>query len=93
VHHRETPLRISRGTVDVGPVWATEAVHARHSGLAFEQVEPGEALDQRERIQYYAGRMRQAPHPEAADAFMRFLCGAEAQKIFERCGFVRYESS
>ena len=93
VHHRETPLRISRGTVDVGPVWATEAVHARKSGLAIEQVEPGKALDQRDRIRYYAGPMRQAPHPEAADAFMTFLRDAEAQKILQGYGFVPYESS
>ena len=33
VHHRETPLRIAKKTVDVGPVWATEAIHARSTGL------------------------------------------------------------
>jgi ABC-type molybdate transport system substrate-binding protein len=92
VHHRETPLRIARETVDVGPVWATEAEHGRQSGLNFEEVAPGEPLDQRDRIQYYACRMRQAPHPEAAEAFMEFLLDDEAREIYERCGFVRYES-
>jgi len=29
VHHRETPDRIRENMVDVGPVWATETVHAR----------------------------------------------------------------
>jgi ABC-type molybdate transport system substrate-binding protein len=53
VHHRETPLRISKKTVDVGPVWATETIHARSSGLSFEIIEPGEDLDQRQRINYY----------------------------------------
>jgi len=89
VHHRETPLRIAKGTVDVGPVWATEAVHARLSGLAFEEVAPGETLDQRDRIQYFAARLRGAPHPAAADAFLDFLCSTEAQEIFEQFGFVR----
>lgn len=42
VHHRETPLRIAKRTVDVGPVWATEAVHATSVGLACEVAEPGE---------------------------------------------------
>ncbi len=91
VHHRETPLRIAKGTVDVGPVWATEAVHARSAGLDFEEIVPGEALDQRDRIRYYACRLQQAPHPEAADAFVDFLLAEEAQRIFERFGFVRYE--
>jgi len=90
VHHRETPLRIGMKTVDVGPVWATEAVYARSTGLAFEVVEPGAALDQRGRIQYYACRLERASHRQAAAAFVDFLCGPEAQDIFERYGFVRY---
>ncbi|MCF8080452.1 MAG: substrate-binding domain-containing protein [Desulfobacterales bacterium] len=90
VHHRETPLRIGMKTVDVGPVWATEAVHARSTGLAFEVVEPGGRLDQRDRIQYYACRLDRAPHRQAAAAFVDFLLDPEAQDIFERYGFVRY---
>jgi ABC-type molybdate transport system substrate-binding protein len=31
VHHRETPLRIAKKTVDVGPVWATKVIHAKGS--------------------------------------------------------------
>jgi ABC-type molybdate transport system substrate-binding protein len=92
VHHRETPLRIGMKTVDVGPVWATEAVHARSTGLAFDVVEPGAKLDQRDRIQYYACRLERAPHPEAAAAFLDFLLDPEAQDIFERYGFLRYGS-
>ncbi len=92
VHHRETPLRIAKRTVDVGPVWATEAVHGRAAGMAFEEVAPGETLDQRNRIRYYACRLRRAPHPEAAEAFMAFLLEPEAQEIFERFGFVRHAS-
>jgi len=84
VHHRETPLRIGMKTVDVGPVWATEAVHARSTGLAFEVVEPGGGLDQRNRIQYDACRLDRAPHRQAAAAFVDFLLGPEAQDIFRR---------
>jgi ABC-type molybdate transport system substrate-binding protein len=90
VHHRETPLRIGMKTVDVGPVWATEAVYARSTGLAFEVVEPGGRLDQRNRIQYYACRLDRAPHRQAAAAFVDFLCDPQAQDIFERYGFVRH---
>ena len=35
VHHRETPLRIEKGNVDVGPVWVTETVQAQQAGLVF----------------------------------------------------------
>ena len=45
VHHRETPLRIEKRTVDVGPVWVTEAVQAQATQLAFEVIEPGEQFD------------------------------------------------
>lgn len=93
VHHRETPLRIAKRTVDVGPVWSTEAMHARRTGLAFDAVEPGPGLDQRNRIQYYACRLRRAPHPAAADAFFSFLQDPEAQAVFEAAGFVAYEGS
>ena len=88
VHHRETPLRIAKKTVDAGPVWATEAAHARSMGLAFEVVEPGEKLDQRDRINYYVCQLIKAPHPENARKFMRFICSSTAQKIYEKFGFL-----
>jgi ABC-type molybdate transport system substrate-binding protein len=55
VHHRETPLRISKKTVDVGPVWATEVIHAQSTDLEFDVIEPGKDLDQRDKINYYEG--------------------------------------
>lgn len=88
VHHRETPLRIARQTVDVGPVWATEALYARTTGLQFEVIEPGEDLDQRDRINYYVCKLKKAPHPENANAFYSFILSPEAQALYERYGFV-----
>lgn len=93
VHHRETPLRIASKTVDVGPVWATEAIHARTTGLAFDLVEPGEALDQRDRIDYFVCKLKKAPHPENANAFYNFILSREAQEIYERYGFVPHRQS
>ncbi len=52
VHHRETPLRLKKRTVDVGPVWATEYINACREGLMLECIEPGEDLDQRDKIDY-----------------------------------------
>ena len=38
VHHRETPLRIEKGEVDVGPVWSTEIKHARQKNLPVDVI-------------------------------------------------------
>jgi len=88
VHHRETPLRIAKKTVDVGPVWATEAVHAQLNNLAFEVIEPGADLDQRESIDYYICRLRNAPHPQSAQNFLDFILSEKGQQIYKKYGFL-----
>ena len=88
VHHRQTPERIAAKTVDVGPVWATETIHAATTDLQFDVVEPGAALDQRHKIDYYICRTTKAPHPENATRFVDFICSKEAQEIYQRYGFV-----
>ena len=87
VHHRETPLRILKKTVDVGPVWATEVIHAKSSGLAFEVIEPGEDLDQRDRINYYICKLKDAPNPGNAEKFIEFIRSPGLQKIYQKYGF------
>ena len=88
VHHRETPIRISKKTVDVGPVWATETIHAGSTGLKFDVIEPGEALDQHEKINYYICRLKKAPNPDNAEKFLQFITSTTARKIYERYGFI-----
>lgn len=88
VHHRETPLRMVERSADVGPVWATEINHARNLGLPVDAVEPGEQLDQRDRINYYVCRLKTAPNPENAEKFLAFILSAKAQAIYENHGFV-----
>jgi len=88
VHHRETPLRISKKTVDVGPVWATEVIHAKASGLSFDVVEPGEDLDQRNRINYYICKLKNSPNPENADKFIVFIRSPAARQIYQKYGFL-----
>ena len=90
VHHRETPLRILKKTVDVGPVWATEAIHAKASGLLFDVVEPGEDFDQRNRINYYICKLKHAPNPENADKFIEFIRSSDAQQIYQKFGFLAH---
>lgn len=91
VHHRETPLRISKRTVDAGPVWATEITHAKTTDLQFDVVEPGEELDQRDKINYYICRLKHAPNPECAQKFMEFITSPAAREIYERYGFVPHK--
>jgi molybdate transport system substrate-binding protein len=88
VHHRETPSRIEKGIVDVGPVWATEVMNARRQGLKVEAVEPGESLDQRDRVNYFAARLKNAPNRENADKFLNFIKSAQAQETYRKYGFV-----
>jgi len=87
VHHRETPLRISKKTVDIGPVWNTEVIHARSYGLAFDVVEPGEDLDQRDKMNYYVCKLSNAPHQENAQKFLDFITSS-AQQIYKKYGFL-----
>lgn len=87
VHHRETPQRITDGTADVGPVWATEIHHARSLHLPIDEVQPGATLDQRDRINYYICRLKSAPHPENAQKFLAFILSSAAQAIYTRYGF------
>ncbi|UCG79667.1 MAG: substrate-binding domain-containing protein [Desulfobacterales bacterium] len=88
VHHRETPLRIVKGTVDVGPVWATEVIHAQQGNLLVDMVEPGEGFDQRDRINYYICRLKRATHPQNAEKFLDFIKSPQAQEIYASYGFV-----
>jgi molybdate transport system substrate-binding protein len=88
VHHRETPDRIKESVVDVGPVWATETVHARQAGLAFEVVEPGRLLDQRDRVNYFICGLKNARNLENGRKFLDFILSPPARKIYHKYGFV-----
>ena len=91
VHHRETPLRIVKGTVDVGPVWATEVIYAKNQGLPVDMIEVGEELDQRDKVNYYITILNKAPHPENAKKFLEFIKSSEAQEIYTKYGFVPHK--
>lgn len=88
VHHRETPLRIKKRTVDVGPVWVTEAVQAQTNRLAFDVIEPGAALDQRDEINYYICGLKNSSHPQNAQKFVDFILSPVGQDIYKKFGFL-----
>ncbi len=88
VHHRETPLRIEKRTVDVGPVWVTEAVQAQTNRLAFDVIEPGAELDQRDEINYYICGLKNSSHPQNAQKFIDFILSPVGQDIYKKFGFL-----
>lgn len=88
VHHRETPLRIKEGSVDVGPVWATEFYNARREGLRVTALEPGKGLDQRHKVNYYIAKLRNGPNPQNAGRFLEFIRSSRAQEIYKGYGFI-----
>ena len=92
VHHRETPARILEKIVDVGPVWATEALYAKAGSGGFDVVEPGPELDQRQRVNYFIARLAAASHPENGDRFLDFICSTTARNIYRNHGFVTPEN-
>jgi ABC-type molybdate transport system substrate-binding protein len=93
VHHRETPLRIVKGEVDVGPVWATEIKHARQKNLPVDTVEPGEGFDQREKINYYICPLKGSANEKNGKKFLKFIRSSIAQGIYEKYGFVPHFST
>lgn len=86
IHHRQTPMRILYEQSDAAPVWYTEAYYQQMLNHPIELI----AIPDKENIeaQYVAGRMKNAPHPKAADDFMNFLTSPEAKAIYKKYGFI-----
>jgi ABC-type molybdate transport system substrate-binding protein len=87
VHHRETPLRITKGTADAGPVWATEVAAAKKQGLKVDALQVGPELDQHDKVNYFAARLTKGPNPENARTFIDFLQSETARNIYKNHGF------
>jgi ABC-type molybdate transport system substrate-binding protein len=87
IHHRESPMRIIYGESDAAPVWYSEAFYQKMIGhpIALVQIPEKENIT----VDYVAGLMKKAPHPEAAKAFLRFLASDKGRDIYKRFGFMR----
>lgn len=85
IHHRESPLRILLGNSDVAPVWTSEVVYQRMIGNPVEEIEVPQEYNIKST--YRAGRLKNAPRPEAADLFMEYLISDEAKAIYKKYGF------
>jgi ABC-type molybdate transport system substrate-binding protein len=87
IHHRQTPVRIMQGKCTAGAVWYSEAYY--HAALTQHPLSVVAIPDAQNRYATFtAGLMRDAPHPEAGEDFLRFLRGPEAQTIYRMYGFL-----
>jgi ABC-type molybdate transport system substrate-binding protein len=85
IHHRQTAMRIMKGESDAGVTWSSEVRFQEKignpiAGISIPQSQNFTAV-------YGAAVLRNAPHPEAARAWVAFLNTAEAQAVYSEYGF------
>lgn len=78
---KEVTTQVSEGAVDCGIIYATDAFSA---GL--ESVDEATA-DMCGQVIYPAAVLRNSAHPDEAKAFLDFLTGEDAGRVFESVGF------
>jgi molybdate transport system substrate-binding protein len=85
IHHRQTPMRILNGQSDAGVTWASEVIFQEQIGNPVS----GVAIPAAQNINatYAAAMLKNAPHREAAGAWLSFLVSAAAQKAYAAYGF------
>jgi len=91
IHHRQTPLFLMQGLAETGVTWRSEAIFQEKIGNPIGHVDiPAE---QNTLAVYSAALVPDAPHPEAARAWLDFIKSDAAFAVFERFGFKRYEAA
>lgn len=88
IHHRQTPLFLMQGVADAGVTWKSEAIFQEQAGHPIEHVDI--PADQNTTAIYAGAEVRNAPHPEAAKAWLTFIQSDQAFAAFEKYGFRRY---
>jgi ABC-type molybdate transport system substrate-binding protein len=85
IHHRQTPMRIMRGDSDAGVTWSSEIRFQEKIGNPIE----GISIPRNENTTgtYAAAVVMNAPHADAARAWVAFLKSTEAQAIYAAYGF------
>jgi len=86
IHHRQTPMRIIEKKADAGPVWFTEADFQKMIGNPVSLVEIP-AKDNTV-VTYTAASLKDAPHPQAAKDFLKFLKSKKSSEIYQKYGFM-----
>jgi molybdate transport system substrate-binding protein len=88
IHHRQTPLFLMQGIADAGVTWQSEALFEEQAGHPITHVAIPPADNS---TAIYAGaEVKDAPHPEAAQAWLDFIRSPAALAILEHYGFKPY---
>src|SRR5579875_561184 len=85
IHHRQTPMRIVEGVSDAGVTWQSEVKFQERIGNPIEGVQIPPKYNTTGI--YAAGVITDAPHPEAAEEWVKFLSTKTAQSIYRSYGF------
>ncbi|HLR00732.1 MAG TPA: substrate-binding domain-containing protein [Sphingobacterium sp.] len=86
IHHRQSPLRILNKLSDVAPVWHSEVVFQKLLNHPVEEIHIPD--EQNITANYFAGVLKEAPHPEAAKDFISFLTSEKGKSIYQKYGFM-----
>jgi ABC-type molybdate transport system substrate-binding protein len=90
IHHRQTPLFLMQGLAETGVTWRSEAIFQEKIGNPIGHVDiPAE---QNTLAVYSAALVPDAPHLEAARAWLDFIRSDAAFEVFEQFGFGRYDT-
>jgi molybdate transport system substrate-binding protein len=90
VHRRQTPLFLMQNVVDAGVIWQSEAIFQEQVGNPISHIDIPDA--QNTTAIYAGAEVANAPHPQAARAWLDFVRSSEALGIFERYGFKPYDA-
>jgi hypothetical protein len=87
---RRTPLFLMQHLVEAGVTWKSEAIFQEEIGNPIGHVDI--PIADNTLAVYSAATVPDAPHLEAARAWLDFIRSDAAFKVFERYGFKRYEA-
>jgi len=87
IHHRQTPLLLMQGAGQAGVTWASEAIFQERQGNPISHV--AIPADQNTRAVYSAALVSNAPHAEAARAWLDFIRSDAAFAALAPFGFQR----
>jgi ABC-type molybdate transport system substrate-binding protein len=88
IHHRQTPLFLMQHLVEAGVTWRSEAIFQEEIGNPIGHVDIPPEFNTL--ANYSAAMVVDAPHPEAARAWLDFVVSDVAFKILERYDFKRF---
>jgi ABC-type molybdate transport system substrate-binding protein len=88
IHHRQTPLFLMQNLVAAGVTWKSEAIFQEKIGNPIGHVDIAPELNTI--ADYSAAMVADAPHPQAARAWLDFIRSDAAFRALEPYGFRRF---